>query len=208
MASRARLLVVSGPSGVGKGTVVAALAGMCEDIVVAVSATTRPPRPGEVDGVHYRFLDDHEFDSLVAAGGFLEWAEYNGHRYGTPWSSVHQTPASERTTLVLEIDVQGAREVRARFPDAVLVLLVPPSMRELEARIRRRGVHDEAEVARRLAIAERELAQAEFFDHLVVNAQVGRCVQEIGRIVGCGWEHPSTPGPDAGADPPLPRSMT
>ncbi len=135
--------------------------------------------------MHYRFLDDREFDELVAAGGFLEWAEYNGRRYGTPWSSVREAFSGRKTTLVLEIEVQGARQVRERFADAVLVFLAPPSRQELEARVRGRGTEDEAAVARRLTIAERELAAADLFDHQVVNAQLDQCVEEIGRIVGC-----------------------
>jgi guanylate kinase len=174
--------VVSGPSGVGKGTVVAALAAARDGIEVAVSATTRPPRPGERDAEHYHFLDRQEFDDLVAAGGFLEWAEYNGHRYGTPWSSVRAPMASGRV-VVLEIDVQGARQVRKRFPDAVLVFLHPPSEAELEERVRSRGTDDPADIAKRLAIARSEVAQAGMFDHQITNAQVETAVAEIGRIV-------------------------
>src|SRR3712207_6437753 len=130
-----RLLVVSGPSGVGKGTVVAALARARDDVAVAVSATTRAPRAGEVDGVHYHFMSDDQFDELVAAGEFVEWAEYNGHRYGTLWSIVSEASSRGCTTLVLEIEVRGALQVRRRFPDAVLVFLEPPSMHELERRV-------------------------------------------------------------------------
>ncbi len=130
--------------------------------------------------MHYRFLDEDQFDDLLAAGEFLEWAEYNGHRYGTPWSSVREGACA---TIVLEIEVRGARQVRERFSDALLVFLMPPSIVELEDRIRRRGADDEAGLARRLAIAEQELAQAGFFDHLVVNAQVDAAVEEIGRIL-------------------------
>jgi guanylate kinase len=179
---RACLLVVSGPSGVGKGTVVAALAVARADIEVAVSATTRPPRSGEIDGVHYHFLDDCAFDDLAAADGFLEWATYGGYRYGTPWTSVRAALAEGRT-LVLEIDAQGARRVREQFPDAVLVFLLPPSLAVLEARIRERGTDDEATIAQRMVIAHQELAQADVFDHQVVNAQVDQAVAALVRIV-------------------------
>lgn len=179
---RGRLLVVSGPSGVGKGTVVAALAAARDDVEVTVSATTRPRRPGEVDGVHYHFVDDRTFDELDAAGGFLEWAEYSGHRYGTLWASI-RGPLAEERTVVLEIDVQGARQVRERFSDAVLVFLHPPSLEALEARVRKRGTDDEAAIARRMAIAREELAQSATFDYQVTNAQVDEAVAEIGRIL-------------------------
>jgi guanylate kinase len=173
---------VSGPSGVGKGTVVAALAEARDDVEVAVSATTRPPRVGEVDGVHYHFLDRRRFDEMVAADGFLEWAEYNGHCYGTPWNSVRGPLASGRV-VVLEIDVQGAKQVRKRFPDAVLVFLHPPGVEALRERVRGRGTDDDEQIARRLAIARRELAQAGMFDHQITNAQVDQAVAQIGRIV-------------------------
>ena len=177
-----RLLVVSGPSGVGKGTVVAALAAARDDVDVAVSATTRPPRAGEVDGVHYHFLDDRAFDELARAGGFLERTVYNGYHYGTLWASVRNALAEGRT-LVLEIDVQGALQVRDRFSDAVLVFLLPPSLSVLEARMRGRGTDDKATMARRVALAQEELALAGAFDYRVTNAQVDQAVADLGRIV-------------------------
>jgi guanylate kinase len=167
---------------VGKSTVVASLAAARDDIDVAVSVTTRPPRPGEVDGVHYHFLDDWAFDELVRVGGFLESVVYNGYRYGTLWASVRNALAEGRT-LVLEIDVQGALQVRKRFPDAVLVFLLPPSLDVLNARIRGRGTDDKATIARRVAIAQQELAQAEVFDHQVMNAKAEQAVADLARIV-------------------------
>ena len=177
------LVVVSGPGGVGKGTVVRALRERYPDLAVSVSATTREPRPGEIDGVHYHFLTPEQFDQLVAAGGFLEWAQFAGHRYGTPWSSVEDPLAADRT-VVLEIEVQGAAQVRRRFPEAVLIFLTPPSHDELVARLRGRGTDGEDRIAERMAIAEAELAQADAFDHIVVNDTVDGAVAAIGRILG------------------------
>ena len=177
------LVVLSGPGGVGKGTVVRALRERYADVAVSVSATTRNPRPGEVDGTHYLFLSPEAFDDLIAADGFLEWAEFGGHRYGTPWSSVEGLLAAQRT-VVLEIEVQGAAQVRRRFPDAVLIFLAPPSREALVERLRTRGTDDEERIAERMVIADAELAQADAFDHVVVNGTVDGAVEEIGRILG------------------------
>ena len=178
-----RLVVISGPGGVGKGTVVRALRRRHPELVVSVSATTRPPRPGEVDGVAYRFLSPAAFADLIAADGFLEWAEFAGNRYGTPWTSVEE-PLAQGRTVVLEIEVQGAAQVRRRFPDAVLIFLVPPSHEALVERLRGRGSDDEARIAQRMAIAEQELGHADEFDHVVVNDTVDAAVDAIGRILG------------------------
>lgn len=177
------LVVISGPGGVGKGTVVRALRERHPDVVVSVSATTRSPRPGEVDGTDYLFLSREQFDALVDADGFLEWAEFGGHRYGTPWSSVEGLLAAQRT-VVLEIEVQGAEQVRRRFADAVLIFLAPPSREALVERLRSRGADDEERIAERMAIADAELARAPDFDHVVVNGTVDGAVDEIGRILG------------------------
>jgi guanylate kinase len=176
-----RLVVVSGPGGVGKGTAVAGLARRRPEVELSVSATTRRPRSGEVDGVHYRFLDDADFRARAAAGEFLEWAEFNGRCYGTLRDPVEAARATGRTVL-LEIEVQGARQVREREPDAVLVFVAPPSRDELLARLRERGDDPDA-VARRLAIAEWELAQQSEFDHVIVNDDLEKCVDEMERIL-------------------------
>ena len=177
------MVVLSGPGGVGKGTVVRALRERYPDLAVSVSATTRPARSGETDGTHYHFLSVEQFDRLVAEGGFLEWAEFAGNRYGTPWSSIDGLLRAGRT-VVLEIEVQGAEQVRERFPTATLIFLAPPSPEALLGRLRTRGADDPDRIAQRMALAEHELAQAPNFDAVVVNDTVDSAVAEIGRILG------------------------
>ena len=167
----------------GKGTVVRALIERFPQLVVSTSATTRDPRPDEVDGDHYHFLDDAAFDDLVARNGFLEWAEFGGRRYGTPWSSVHSA-VRDGKTVVLEIDVQGAMQVRRHSDRALLIFLRPPDHDALLERLRSRGADDDDRIAERMAIAERELEAAGGFDHVVVNDTVEAAVDEIGRILG------------------------
>jgi guanylate kinase len=152
------------------------------DLAFSVSATTRSPRPGEVEGVHYRFVTDTEFDRLVREGAFLEWAEVFGHRYGTPWEPIAAELGRGRD-VVLEVDVQGAAAVRARRPDAVLIFLVPPSEEELERRLRSRRTEDEADLSRRLAAAREEMAQRAWFHHVVVNDDVERAAREVAAII-------------------------
>lgn len=173
-----RLVVLSGPSGVGKGTVVAELRHRRPDLWVSVSATTRAPRSGEVDGAAYHFWTEQEFARAVAEGGFLEWAEFAGSRYGTPRAEVERRLASGESVL-LEIELQGARQVHAAVPEALMVFLSPPSLAELEARLRGRGTEDEAAISRRLARARDELAAAREFDVVVVNDDVVRAAREL-----------------------------
>ncbi len=178
MPDLAPLIVVSGPSGVGKSTVVAEVLREEPRIWLSVSATTRSPRPGEVDGQHYFFVSPRVFDDMVATGGLLEWAEYAGNRYGTPRAAVEERRAAGQPVL-LEIEVQGARQIRQSAPDATLVFLAPPSEEVLTQRLRNRGTEDEAAVAARLQVAEEELAAAGEFDVVLVNAEVSRCASDL-----------------------------
>jgi guanylate kinase len=177
-----RLFVISGPSGAGKSSVVAGLR-QRRPLYFSVSATTRAPRPGETHGVHYWFLEPDEFASLLASGEFLEWAEYNGHRYGTLRKPVIDYLAAGED-VVLEIEVQGARQVRATHPDAVMFFIVPPSLDELGERLRRRGDTSEADILGRLEIARREMVEAQtLFDHVVVNDVIDRAIEEADRLM-------------------------
>jgi guanylate kinase len=194
--------VIAGPSGVGKGTVVRrVLSRMPDRLVLSVSATTRPPRPGEIDGTDYHFVDDAEFDRMVQHGELLEWAEvFHGHRYGTPAGSVARHRATGRDVL-LEIDVEGARWVHERAPDAVMILLQPPSRDELERRLRSRGTESDASIAERLAKADWELAQAAMFDHLVVNDDLERASGEVAAIIEASRARSDAPDDAAALDP-------
>jgi guanylate kinase len=159
---------------------------MRPDLVFSVSATTRPRRPGEIDGRDYRFVSPATFRELIDDGAFLEWAEVFGHRYGTLIAPIADALADGHDVL-LEIDVQGARSVRDRFPDAVLIFIVPPSasnfLQQLEERLRKRGSESEREIARRLAAARDEMEEASWFDHVVVNDDVERAATEVAAII-------------------------
>jgi guanylate kinase len=180
---RGGLFVVAGPSGVGKGTVIRRLLEIAPNVELSVSATTRAPRPGEADGVDYRFVSDEEFDRLIETDALLEWAVIFGHhRSGTPSGPVDEA-RSRGLDVILEIDVQGAGQVRERAPDATLIFLAPPSLGELERRLRDRRTEDEAQLEGRLSAAREELAQAERFDHVVVNDEVNTAAEEIARIL-------------------------
>jgi guanylate kinase len=178
----ARVFVITGPSGVGKGTLIRGLMQRVPGLHLSVSATTRAPRPGERDGVEYHFLSPEEFDRRVAAGEFVEHADYAGRRYGTLRSELDGR-LREGVPVVLEIEVQGARQVRASMPEAVQVFIAPPSLQALRARLIGRGTDDEAEVARRLEVAERELAAQPEFEHVIVNDRLEDAVQELTSIV-------------------------
>jgi guanylate kinase len=175
---RGLLVVIAGPSGVGKGTVHRHVRAALDDAMLSVSVTTRAPRPGERDGVDYHFVDEEQFAAMVAGGELLEWARYAGHLYGTPLAPVAAAVAAG-AVVVLDIEVQGAEQVKQRVPDALLVFLLPPSFEELEARLRGRGTEDDAAIARRLRAAREEVARSAGFDVQVVNDDLGTCVAEV-----------------------------
>ncbi|MFM7239588.1 MAG: guanylate kinase [Cyanobium sp.] len=179
----ARLSVITGPSGVGKGTLVSRLLARHPRIWLSVSATTRPPRPGEVEGESYFFLSREHFERQMAAGGFLEWAEFAGNLYGTPREPVERQLAAGRPVL-LEIELEGARQVRRSFPAGFQVMLQPPSLEELERRIRGRGTDAEAAIQRRLERAREELAAAAEFDATLVNGDLELALAELEKLLG------------------------
>jgi guanylate kinase len=172
------ILVITGPSGVGKGTLIKGLLERVPGLQLAVSATTRRPRTGEVNGVDYHFLSAEDFERRVAAGEFVEHAEYAGNRYGTLKSELSR-PARG---IVLEIDVQGARQVREALPEAKLIFIEPPSFEDLERRLAGRASDQPEQIERRLAAARAELAAAGEFDHRIVNDDLQRALQELSEL--------------------------
>jgi guanylate kinase len=169
------ILVITGPSGVGKGTLIKGLLERAPGLELAVSATTRKPRAGEVNGVDYHYLSEADFDRRVAAGEFVEHAEYAGNRYGTLKSEL----ARPARGIVLEVDVQGARQVRERLPEAKLIFIEPPSFEDLERRLAGRGSDRPEQIERRLEAARTELEAAGEFDHRVVNDDLQRALREL-----------------------------
>lgn len=179
----ARLTVLSGPSGVGKDSVIELIRARSPWVWLSVSVTTRPRRDNEVDGVHYHFVDRAEFDRLAATGALLEWAEFAGNRYGTPRGPV-VARLREGEPVLLKIDLQGARQVRRAMPDALLVFLAPPSWAELERRLTGRGTDDPATVRHRLDHARAELAAEPEFDVTIVNDSVVQAADELVGLLG------------------------
>jgi guanylate kinase len=184
-AAAPRLLVLSGPSGVGKSTVVRELRAHHPEVWLSVSVTTRFPRPGEIDGVHYHFVSEAAFEELVAENGLLEWASFAGHRYGTPRAPVERCLAAE-TPVLLEIELQGARQVRKLMNEALLVFLAPPNWDELVRRLAGRGTEPPDVIEKRLATAREELAAEEEFDITLVNTSVQDVVARLLTLLQAG----------------------
>lgn len=176
------LFIVSGPSGAGKGTLVKELLRRVPDVWVSVSATTRRPRPGEEEGVHYFFVSQAGFDEMQANDGLLEWAEVHGNRYGTPREAVERKVAEGRQ-VILEIDPQGAFQIRDLMPDSVLLFVTTPTKEELERRLRGRGSESDEQVAVRMRTAERELELVGKYDHVIINDDVARATDELVGII-------------------------
>jgi len=176
------VFVITGPSGVGKGTLIRGLMERLPELELSVSATTRAPRPGERDGVDYHFLSREEFDRRVADNEFVEHADYAGRRYGTLRSELEDR-VSAGVPVVLEIEVQGARQVRSSMPEAVQVFIAPPSLEALRTRLIGRGTDDSAEVERRLRVAEQELSAQPEFAHVIVNDRLDDALERLARIV-------------------------
>lgn len=182
MAKKGMLIVLSGPSGSGKGTIVSRLLQRRDDTVLSVSMTTRKPRPGEIDGVHYVFTERDDFEKMQARGAFLESAEYNGNYYGTPESHVRNW-LKEGKNVILEIEVQGAEKVMDCCSDLVSIFIGVPSMEELERRLTGRGTENTKAIQDRMAVAKRELQRAFRYDYVVVNDEVDKAVERINTII-------------------------
>jgi guanylate kinase len=176
------LFIISGPSGAGKGTLVRELTERVADAWVSVSVTTRAPRPGEIEGSHYFFASDDEFDALLKSNGLLEWAEVHGNRYGTPRAAVEAQVATGRQ-VILEIDPQGAFQVKSLVDGSVLVFVMPPSWEELQRRLEGRGSETKTQVETRLVTAKRELELVGEYDHVVINDDVSRAATELVAII-------------------------
>ena len=178
------VFVIAGPSGVGKGTVLREFMSRAPDCWVSISATTRPPRPGEVDGIHYYFVSDSRFDEMIVGNELLEWAVVHGkHRYGTPRLPVEEAVAAGKT-VILEVDLAGARQIRHSLPEAQQIFLLPPSWEELEHRLRGRGTESPEQIERRLATARTEMEAQSEFDMVVRNDSVSRATDELLHIMG------------------------
>ena len=174
----AHLVVLAGPSGVGKSSVIKEALRQAPNTWLSVSATTRAPRPGEVDGVNYFYVSDEKFDQMIENNQLLEWANYAGNRYGTPRAAVEEKLVAG-TPVLLEIDVQGAKQIREAMPEALLVFLEPPTWADLEARLAGRGTESQTQVQARLDAALKELESKGFFDQVIVNDEVNRAASEL-----------------------------
>ena len=180
--AKGRLFIISAPSGTGKSTVISHMLKQRGDIVLSVSATTRAPREGETDGVSYRFVTQEDFKSMIARGEFLEYAEYVGEFYGTPAQPIKECVESGKD-VILEIEIQGAKQVMEKDPEAVSIFIVPPDMDELERRLRGRATDSEEKLAARLARARQEMEEKSHYAHIVVNDDLSRAAEEIISII-------------------------
>ena len=179
--SKGKIVVISGASGVGKGTVLAAMMQRRRDLFFSVSATTRPPRPGEVDGVHYYFVTKKKFEDMIARGEFLEYDAHAANYYGTPRAQAEEK--REKGHVLLDIEPNGAKKVKASAPETLLIFIMPPSMEELERRLRSRGDTPEDQIVMRMERAVWEMEQRHWYDHVVVNDSAERCAEEILKII-------------------------
>jgi guanylate kinase len=180
--SAGKLIVITGPSGVGKGTLLAQLRQQHPELFFSISATTRAPRPGEVEGQSYYFVSHEQFQNMIAAGELLEWAEFAGNCYGTPRQAVTAQIAKGKV-VILEIELQGARQVRQTYPQALQVFILPPSFAELEQRLRQRAQDSDAAIARRLATAQAEIAAADEFDVQIVNDDLDTALMDLEKVL-------------------------
>ena len=176
-----KMIVISGASGVGKGTVLNLMMQMRKDLAFSVSATTRDPRPSEVDGVHYYFVSRERFEEMIRNGEFLEYDEHNKNYYGTPRAQAEEKMVNGH--VLLDIEPAGAKQVRASMPEATLIFIMPPSMEELERRLRGRGDTPEDQIQIRMERANWEIEQNAWYDHVVVNDDAQRCAEEILKII-------------------------
>lgn len=182
MNKRGLMIVLSGPSGVGKGTVLRSYLEKNPGARLSISATTRQPRPGEVSGVHYYFLTEKEFDKKIQQGDMLEYATYSGHQYGTPREPVEQMLA-DGLDVILEIEVQGAMQIKETCPDAIFIFIMPPSMHELTRRLVDRKTEDEETIRRRLERSHSEIAMAKEYDYVVINDTIDNALTKLDAIV-------------------------
>ena len=178
---KGKLIVISGASGVGKGTVLGIMMEKRKDLSFSVSATTRPPRPGEIDGVHYYFITREKFEAMIAAGEFLEYDAHAANYYGTPRAQAEEKQS--HGPVLLDIEPKGAKQGKEKAPDAVLIFIMPPSVQELERRLRGRGDTSEEQIQMRMERATWEMEQRVWYDHVVVNDDPERCAQEILKII-------------------------
>ncbi|MGK7948056.1 MAG: guanylate kinase [Xenococcaceae cyanobacterium] len=180
--STGKLIVITGPSGVGKGTIVRSLLASYPQLSLSISATTRKPRPGEIDGRDYYFVDRAEFATMIEADKLLEWAEYAGNYYGTPKEGV-EVALNLGKLILLEIELIGARKIKQIFPSALRLFILPPSLAELETRLRRRGKDSEEAILQRLARAKMEISASNEFNHCLVNDDLAQTIEKVAELI-------------------------